>query len=369
MKRSKLIKSAATACVAAVTVFAFQNCGAKLQPFQTSSPSTTPGVDSGLDTTLLPQEPPVVPPTIPVPPAPPQPPVVKQIENKAWEKITTMNAPGGRQRGTVVWTGSKMIIWGGDYNSATPASPDGSIYDPATKIWKPISTVNAPVARRYHNAIWDGSRMLIFGGGPLLYATDKKIEGTYAYDPVNDSWSKLADPGMAGNMGMSVLYNGKVVSIGYAFAKTYDSAANTWSEEPLPLLSSSLNTFYHAASSMVGSKIFVLNPWMYPSDHGEIFTYDFATKTKTEIQFPKRTVHTFPAFAYTGKEILIWGTLYGFSSPTAAGEIYNPETNTWTTMTEVNNPGPKIEYPRGVWTGKEFLVFDENNPSVIWSLK
>lgn len=92
-------------------------------------------------------------------------------------------------------------------------------------------------------------------------------------------------------------------------------------------------------------------------------------ETKTEMQFPKRTLHGFSASAYTGKEILIWGTLYGFTSPTAAGEIYNPETNTWTTMTEINNPGPKIEYPRGVWTGQEFLVFDENNPSVIWSLK
>jgi hypothetical protein len=58
-----------------------------------------------------------------------------------------------------VWTGSRMIVWGGYNGYGT-----GGIYDPATDSWAPVSTTGAPSGRVYHTAVWTGSRMIVWGG-------------------------------------------------------------------------------------------------------------------------------------------------------------------------------------------------------------
>ena len=51
------------------------------------------------------------------------------------------NAPSARFRHTAVWTGTEMIVWGGQLINT------GGRYDPATDSWKPTSAINAPSAR------------------------------------------------------------------------------------------------------------------------------------------------------------------------------------------------------------------------------
>lgn len=357
MIRMTWIRFSTFGLIFATVIFAFQNCSSELKASRLGNQSSTGGPTSTADGSL---EPIINPnPVLPVPAA------VSPIENKAWEKIVTMNAPAGNRRGTVVWTGSKMIYWGGTSKSGSLSETSGSIYDPLTKTWKTISTVNAPISRTFHNAIWDGSQMLVFGG--TIEFRDAN-EPSYAYDPINDKWKNFARISDAQNYGTSVLYKGKVVSIGYSFSKTYDAMADAWIKEPLPLLSSDSQNFLQSPYALLGSKIFIINPYVVGTLEGEIFTYDLATKIKTETRFPRRTIHAYPAHAFTGKEVLMWGTLYGFSD-TTNGEIFNPETNAWTPMTEVNSPNAKMQYLKGVWTGKEFLVFDEDDPTTIWSLK
>ena len=55
-----------------------------------------------------------------------------------------------------------MIVWGGYSGSANLNS--GGVYDPATDTWTATSMTNAPSARRYHRAVWTGSRMIVWGG-------------------------------------------------------------------------------------------------------------------------------------------------------------------------------------------------------------
>ena len=59
-----------------------------------------------------------------------------------------------------------MIVWGGTYNvGSSTLYNNGGIYYPDGDIWlgKP-STVNAPSARTDHTAIWTGSKMIVWGG-------------------------------------------------------------------------------------------------------------------------------------------------------------------------------------------------------------
>ena len=54
----------------------------------------------------------------------------------------------------------------------------GGRYDPASNTWSSTTTVGAPSGRQLHSAVWTGSRMIVWGG------TDGSITNTGGeYDP------------------------------------------------------------------------------------------------------------------------------------------------------------------------------------------
>jgi hypothetical protein len=55
-----------------------------------------------------------------------------------------------------------MIVWGGETNVGPVKT--GSRYDPIADTWAATSTVNAPLERQYHQAVWTGSFMIVWGG-------------------------------------------------------------------------------------------------------------------------------------------------------------------------------------------------------------
>jgi hypothetical protein len=81
----------------------------------------------------------------------------------SWIATSIINAPTGRILHTAVWTGSEMIIWGGDGGNNIYFNTGGR-YDPGTDSWTATSTTNAPVVRYAHTAIWSGSEMIVWGG-------------------------------------------------------------------------------------------------------------------------------------------------------------------------------------------------------------
>ncbi|MEW5807642.1 MAG: hypothetical protein AB1756_09900, partial [Acidobacteriota bacterium] len=87
---------------------------------------------------------------------------------------------------TLVWTGTEMIVWGGDPfpSSLSTEKNSGGRYDPAADTWKATSTANAPYARDYHSAVWTGENMIIWGGGTEDYNTGGRY---YVGNPDGDS--------------------------------------------------------------------------------------------------------------------------------------------------------------------------------------
>ena len=82
----------------------------------------------------------------------------------SWTATSTTNAPTGRDGHTAVWTGSEMIVWGGD-DGIQRILNTGGRYNPSTDSWTATSTTNAPTARSFHTAVWTGSEMIVWGGG------------------------------------------------------------------------------------------------------------------------------------------------------------------------------------------------------------
>lgn len=109
----------------------------------------------------------------------------------SWSTMSLVNAPSAMSRHSAIWTGSKMIVWGG---SADFSTSNGAIYDLDNDTWSPISAVGAPSPRVLHSAVWTGSKMIIFGGnsGRDNGCPNTPICGDGAiYDLANNTWTPL----------------------------------------------------------------------------------------------------------------------------------------------------------------------------------
>ena len=103
-------------------------------------------------------------------------------------------APSPRLGHTAVWTGTEMLVWGGGPGAAVGPRPlgDGGRYEPATDTWSPISAAGAPSARSGHTAVWTGAAMLVWGGsGPGVAV----LGDGAAYAPAADAWRPLPGAG------------------------------------------------------------------------------------------------------------------------------------------------------------------------------
>ena len=106
-----------------------------------------------------------------------------------WKTVSLTDAPTARSGHTAVWSGSRMIIWGGESNGAVFA--DGALYDPVSDSWQPVSTTGAPDGRREHNAVWTGTEMIVLNG---MNASGALSSGG-AYSQLSDEWRQFTNGG------------------------------------------------------------------------------------------------------------------------------------------------------------------------------
>jgi len=106
-----------------------------------------------------------------------------------WIPLAAVNAPVPRQGHSAVWTGSKLIVWGGR-NAAGPLA-DGAAFDPASNGWATLATTNAPAARYDHAAVWTGQEMLIVAGSGAA----GELASGCSYDPLTGKWTPLSGSG------------------------------------------------------------------------------------------------------------------------------------------------------------------------------
>jgi len=98
-----------------------------------------------------------------------------------WATMAT--SPAGREWSTAVWTGSRMIVWGG-WDGTSPVSTGGQ-YDPVGNTWSATATVGAPSARYEHSAVWTGSKMIVWGG----FDGNNSVSSGGVYAPTGNDWA------------------------------------------------------------------------------------------------------------------------------------------------------------------------------------
>jgi N-acetylneuraminic acid mutarotase len=161
-----------------------------------------------------------------------------------WTATSTTGAPIGRYLHSAVWTGSLMLVWGGQ--ASTGQTNTGGRYDPTSNSWTAMSTTGAPTARYSNAAVWTGSQLVVWGGasfdvnGWTLYQTGGR------YDPATNSWTPTSTTGApAGRLFFASVWTGSrlVVWGGCADDSTcgdsldtggeYSPATNSWAATPL----------------------------------------------------------------------------------------------------------------------------------------
>jgi hypothetical protein len=286
---------------------------------------------------------------------------------------TIPRAPLGPRSGHVAaWTGSRLIVWGGDVEGQavrTESFDDGAAYDPATGRWAHLS--RSPLeARTLTASVWTGSRLLIWGGerigGDTHDSEGDEEEGATlfddgaAYDPATDRWTPMAKSPLAARAGAVAVWTGRMMLVwgggsteenGVAFrdGAAYDPATNSWR----PIGAAPVWPGAQYTATWTGRVMVV-----WGGSRGQGAAYDVATGRWTALPRAPLSFIPTPTAVWTGRVMMVWGTpasAYNTSRPTAKGAAFDPATRSWTTLPKV--PGGPGEGQSAVWTGRSMIVW------------
>ncbi len=112
-------------------------------------------------------------------------------ESREWQPLSQDGAPRARSAHTAVWTGHEMLVFGGargEVGVEVNLLGDGAAYDPANDTWRPLSKRGAPSPRGGHIAVWTGTHMLVWGG-------ERGCPAGALYDPEADEWTPMTTEG------------------------------------------------------------------------------------------------------------------------------------------------------------------------------
>ncbi|HEU5179236.1 MAG TPA: Calx-beta domain-containing protein [Candidatus Polarisedimenticolia bacterium] len=275
-----------------------------------------------------------------------------------WTPVSPIKAPANRYGHTAIWTGDRMVVWGGFEVGNGPTNTGGR-YDPATDTWATVSTTNAPPARRAHTAVWTGGVMIVWGG-----LDDDLVASTTGgrYNPATNSWTPVSTLNAPSAIGHTAVWTGTQMIVWGGTASPvggrYNLQTDTWTPTTSDVSALSNRTSHSAV--WTGSRMVV---WGGNGDDitdtGGLYdpVADSWTPTNTLNEPLLRYGHT---AEWTGSEMLVWG---GFASGTGflnTGGRFNPVTNTWSALSSSNAPLGRVGHT-AVWTGSRMIVWGGND--------
>ncbi|MDB6133498.1 MAG: Kelch repeat protein [Verrucomicrobiales bacterium] len=156
-------------------------------------------------------------------------------ETGIWATISKVSAPSARQLHTAVWSGAEMIVWGGVNTTALSgqtAYADGARYNPATNIWTGMAASNTN-PRFFHTAVWTGSEMMVWGGqskdpaGPtgaefILFNSGSR------YNAAGNTWTAMSvSDAVPARMRHTAVWSGNEMIVWGGYTSPYNPAVYT----------------------------------------------------------------------------------------------------------------------------------------------
>ena len=306
---------------------------------------------------------------------------IYDLASDTWSPINTVNQPSVRCRHRSVWTGTEMFVWGGETSGAVPVS-DGKLYNPATNGWRNVSA-SPLVARRDYNCFWTGSEVLVWGGDR---GSEIEVNDGALYNPVTDTWRMMSSVnaptarqwGQAVWTGKEFIIWGGVSSTSLANSDggRYDLATDTW----IPFKTPNIRFFTEGAAFWNGSKVYFVQGQdgsVYVNESASSYSgWSFDPSNNKWDYLPQAPItQTWMPHTWTGTELLTFATFRDGNDRTVLS--FKPETETWfhakstnvstdrwvirATAETPNAPLPRsFDYlcnPETVWTGSKWLVW------------
>jgi len=287
-----------------------------------------------------------------------------QPQAESWTPMSSVNAPSAREDHDAAWTGSRMVLWGGElWGSLTNT---GGVYDPVTNTWTgATSLVNAPTPRTLHTLTWTGQQVIVWGGSTGAGGGDTYYNQGYKYDPAANQWlGTISTQGAPSPRSFhTAVWTGSRMIIwgGYNGIQRlntggiYDPVKNKWVgststvNAPAPRL--------HHVAVWTGTEMIVWGGQDDSNNLSDGARYNPTTDTWTPISTVGAPIGRQAAVAaWTGWEMLIWGGYISPGNSTQTGARYNPTTDTWGGETTLENALSARQSLSGAWTGSKFIL-------------
>jgi hypothetical protein len=283
----------------------------------------------------------------------------------SWTAVSASGVPVARFNHTAVWTGSEMIVWGGHYdNFAYAHLSDGSRYDPVANRWMAVTAAGAPDARRFHTAVWTGTEMIIWGGR-ISAVTISYFNDGGRYNPATDSWADVATDGAPdGRSGHTAVWTGTDMIIwggsgdGPGLMNTggrYHPGSNSWTAvttTAAPAGRSGHIAVWTDSEMIVWGGAGAVNFYLDTGGRYHPGSNSWAVVTTSDAPVGRSRF----AAVWTGSEMIVWGGKIGTVSMTNEGGRYDPATDSWTAVTTTGAPQERDSH-LAVWTGSEMIVW------------
>jgi N-acetylneuraminic acid mutarotase len=279
-----------------------------------------------------------------------------------WNPTNLSGAPDPRESHAAVWTGTEMIVWGGDDFSSGKFFNTGARYNLVTDTWTATSTINAPSPRYSHTAVWTGSEMIVWGGND---ENSHPLNTGGRYNPGLDTWTTTSMTNVpVPRIGHTAVWTGSemivwggtdFISQEFNTGGRYNPSTNSWTATSI---TNAPDARGRHAAVWTGSEMIV---WGGAGELGVLNTggrynpgTDSWTATSTMNAPEGRADFT---GVWSGDEMIVWGGSADPPSPLLnSGGRYNPNTDTWVATTIVNAPSRRYGHT-AVWSGDEMIVW------------
>ncbi len=267
----------------------------------------------------------------------------------------TMSAPPAgfvaRSRAAIVSAGPSVFFWGGQ-DADGNALDNGAIYDPSTDTWTFIPTdPGAPTPRMMASAVWTGTKVIVFGGTDAM---GNPLRDGAVYNPGMNQWTPLPLAPMAGRRSSpysywdgtrAIFWAGLATpTLGVAKADRFDQTMR-WS--------SSTNAGDPGAITFPtvgfdGPTLYVLGGMINNVRQDKVYSYNASTDTWTSLGQSGLTPRTGGFGIWEGSRFVVWG---GRDDNGLCGDGAYLSANKWTPLSTDAAPTPRmITLRRSGWT-------------------
>ncbi len=296
------------------------------------------------------------------------------------------STPEPRAFHSAVWTGAKMIVWGGEAWSEETSPPyfialnSGGVYDPVEDRWVATPVSGAPSARTEHSAVWTGTEMVVWGGlepstggvdPPPLIPDYSPLSDGARFDPSFSGWTAMGGtPPTARGRAAAVWTGDEMLVVGgfdgsswidpdsdsTAFS-SYDPVTDLWDTSlPQPSGGGAMSPPFEAPRALwTGESLWVAQPAT-----GRLVTRYSAGVWTQPTPPPITGDRRYSSLVWTGRRLMLWGGITGMPGALTArrnGLIYDTLDATWSTI-PVDPSAPSARFGHfGVWTGSEMIIW------------